>query len=373
MWNHKYLLRIDYKLVFVLTLLMVISFLVISSMTGTKEDIFFTFFVKRQMTAFFLGWIAFFFFAGWDYRKLKEFSFLLYLVMVFFLLGIYFIEPIHKVHRWYRLPFLNVSFQPSEYTKLIIIVCLGWFLEKNRENILSFKSSSKILIISGIPFFLILNQPDLGTALILYPITLVMCYFGDINKKLLRVFLVFGLIFFSVIFLMFIGIFSHNKMRPFFSPFFKEYQYERLNPNTYHHKSVQISIAIGGLVGTGWKKGEFASKRWLPASYTDSIFAAYAEEFGFLGIVFLLFLFYFIIHSSLKVVRVTKDYFGKLLASGIAVYFIMHIIINIAMMCGFLPISGVPLIFITYGGSSVVTAMVAMGILQNIYARRFMF
>ena len=108
-------------------------------------------------------------------------------------------------------------------------------------------------------------------------------------------------------------------------------------------------------------------------AHTDSVFAAFGEEFGFIGIVFLLFLFYGLIYFSFQVSSMAKDRFGKLLSSGVAVYLSMHIIINIAMMIGFLPISGVPLILITYGGSSVMITMAALGILQSIYSRRFMF
>jgi rod shape determining protein RodA len=153
----------------------------------------------------------------------------------------------------------------------------------------------------------------------------------------------------------------------------KEYQYNRLDPNTYHQKASQISIAIGGVTGSGWHKSEFSSRKWLPAAHTDSVFAAFGEEFGLIGVIILLLLFYYLIYLSFQVVGFSKDYFGKLLASGIAVYLAMHIIVNIAMMCGFLPISGVPLLLISYGGSSVVATMAALGILQSIYTRRFMF
>ena len=162
-------------------------------------------------------------------------------------------------------------------------------------------------------------------------------------------------------------------MQPLFTKFLKPYQYERLNPNTYHQNAAKTAIAIGGFSGSGFRKSEFSSKKWLPAAHTDSVFAAIGEEFGFIGIVILLSIFYYLIYLSFQITSLVKDSFGKLLSSGIAVYLIMHIIVNILMMCGFLPISGVPLLLITYGGSSVFMAMAALGILQSIYTRRFVF
>jgi rod shape determining protein RodA len=372
MWNHKYLFRIDLKVVFTIFSLMIISLLIISSMTG-DGDKFLTMHVKHQMERFLIGWGVFLFFVGFDYRKLKDFSWVLYFLMVVLLLGLYFANPIQSVHRWYRLPIIGINVQPSEYAKLIVVICLGWFLEKKGKSVKSLKSAFQVGIIAFLPFFLILKQPDLGTALIFYPITLFMCFFGGINKKVLKAFSFIGILGLIFIFLIFSGILPHEKAKPFFTSFMKEYQYNRLNPNTYHQRSAKIAIAIGGLTGSGWKKSEFSSKKWLPASHTDSVFAAFGEEFGLLGLLVLLLLFYALIYFSFRVINQAKDHFGRLLASGIAVYLAMHIIVNIAMMCGFLPISGVPLVLVTYGGSSVVMSMAALGILQSIYTRRFMF
>jgi rod shape determining protein RodA len=227
--------------------------------------------------------------------------------------------------------------------------------------------------IVGLPFLLILKQPDLGTALMFYPIALTMGYVAGIHKGIQKFVAGAGLALLLIVTLMFVGILDHEKMRPTFTTVMKEYQYERLNPNTYHQKAAQTAIAIGGLTGTGWHKGDFSGRKWLPAAHTDSVFAAYGEEFGFLGLVFLLFLFYILVYFSFQVAVAAKDPFGRFLASGLAVYLGVHALINMGMMCALLPISGVPLILITYGGSSLLTTMAALGLLQSIYSRRFMF
>ncbi len=375
MWHHKYLFRIDLKLVLIIFLLMIMSVLVISSMTldCKSPSSFLTPTVKSQLEWFLIGWITFFFFAGFDYNKLKDLSWILYFVMILLLLGLYFASPIQSVHRWYRLPFTGMNIQPSEYTKLIVVICLGWFLEKKGSEVGTLQSFFQIALIVGIPFLLILKQPDLGTALVLYPITIVMCYFANIHRGAFRFLFILGIIGLSFVFLMFSGIVPHEKLKPVCTTVMKEYQYERLKPDNYHQNASQIAIAIGGVTGAGWQKSEFSKAGWLPASHTDSVFAAYGEEFGLVGVLIMLLLFYGLIYLSFQVVCAAKDPFGRLLAAGIAVYLSMHIIVNIAMLCGYLPIAGVPLVLVSYGGNSVVTTMAALGVLQSVYTRRFMF
>src|SRR5205085_9411689 len=151
------------------------------------------------------------------------------------------------------------------------------------------------------------------------------------------------------------------------------YQFDRLDPATHHQKAAATAIAIGGITGVGWRNSEYTGRGWLPAPYTDSVFPAFGEEFGFLGMLLSVVLYYALIYFSFKLTALAKDPFGRLLSAGVAVYLAMHIIVNIGMMCGFLPITGVPLVLVTYGGSSVLATMMALGLLQSIYSRRFMF
>lgn len=376
MWDSRVLSRIDWRLIPIVLCLMGISLLVISSMTGDVNEwegiVFWTPLVKSQMRWSLLGWGVFALCASFDYRKLRDWSLGLYIVILLLLIGLFFVAPIQNVHRWYRLPGIS-SFQPSEQAKLILIIALSWFLERKGSFVGSFQTAMQVGLIVGIPFLLILKQPDLGTALVLYPIALCIGYFAKMHRGTLRVLIGMGIILFGFAASVFLGVLSHEKMSPFFTKFIKEYQYERLNPNTYHQKAAQTAIAIGGITGTGWHKSTFSGRKWLPAAHTDSVFAAFGEEFGFLGLIFLLFLFYALIYCGFQVVTVARDVFGRLLAAGLAAYLAMHVLVNIAMMCAFLPISGVPLVFVTYGGSSLLTTMAALGLLQSIYSRRFMF
>lgn len=378
MWNYRYLARIDFRVLPILFALTMISLLIISSNTmeitqeGLEES-FFTPQVKKQIQGFLIGCAIFIFFAGFDYNKLREWTWILYAIMLFLLVGLFFTDAVQRVHRWYKIPFINYSFQPSEYAKLIVVITLSWYLEKTKAQASSWGTAFFGMIITGIPFLLILKQPDLGTALVLFPITLVMFYFGDIHPTVIKIMTILGGLTLIVVALLFLNIISHEDIRPYATKVLKEYQFDRLNPATHHQKASATAIAVGGITGTGWNKSEFTGGGWLPAPYTDSVFPAFGEEFGFIGLLFLLVLFYSLIYFSFQVTVVAKDHFGRLLSAGITVYLAMHILVNVGMMTGFLPITGVPLILVTYGGSSILSTMTALGILQSIYSRRFMF
>ena len=338
-----------------------------------QEEPFITPYVKGQIKWFIIGAFFYLFFAGFDYRKLKKWSWILYVGMILMLFGLFFTTPIQNVQRWYRIPLVGMMFQPSEYAKLIVVITLSLFLETRAFEIRTRRVTWQAILIVMVPFLLILKQPDLGTSLVLYPIALVMFYFGGIKKKVVAVMSILALCGLFFVSLMFTGVLSHEEMRPYVTKVIKDYQFERLNPNTYHQQASQTAIALGGITGSGWRKSEFSGRQWLPAAHTDSVFAAYSEDFGLIGVFLMLLLFFGLIYFSFQVTAVAKDPFGRLLSAGITVYLAMHMIVNMGMMCGFLPITGVPLVLITYGGSSILSTMTALGILQSIYSRRFMF
>lgn len=356
---------------------MVISLLVISSTSYVGVDVadapFFTARTKAQLQWFGLGWVAYFFCAGLDYQKLREWTWIVYGVMIVLLIGLFLTPAIQNVHRWYRVPGLGFEFQPSEYAKLAVVLALSWFIEQKGRSISSLGSALQAGMIAFVPFVLILKQPDLGTALVLYPITLVMFYFGGVHPRLLKLMKMGGLAALLSVVMIFTGVVSHEKIKPLATAVIKEYQYERLNPETYHQKASQTAIALGKYTGAGWRRSQFTGRKWLPAASTDSVFAAFAEEFGVFGVFLIMSLFFALIYFSFQVTALAKDGYGRLLSAGITVYLAMHIIVNIGMMCGFLPITGVPLTLVTYGGSSILSTMAALGILQSIYSRRFMF
>lgn len=376
-WDHRFLRRIDFRTIPILLALMCISVLVIAATSGEHidlgDEVFLTPLAKSQIRWFAIGGSVYLFFAGLDYRKLKQWTWFLYFAILLMLVGLFFVPAIQNVHRWYKIPGINFAFQPSEYAKLIVVMTLSCYLETKGREMDQKRTTLMAILIVLVPFLLILKQPDLGTALVLYPIALVMFYFGGIKKRVIQVMSILALSGLCFVSMMFLGLISHEELRPYATKVIKEYQYERLNPHTYHQEASQTALGLGGFTGSGWCKSEFTGRGWLPAAHTDSVFAAFGEEFGLIG-VFLMMLFFFgLIYFSFQVTAVAKDRFGRLLSAGITTYLAMHMIVNMGMMCGFLPITGVPLMLITYGGSSVLSTMTALGILQSIYSRRFMF
>ncbi|MBB64241.1 MAG: rod shape-determining protein RodA [Waddliaceae bacterium] len=379
MWSPIYLSRIDLRTIPVILALMGISLSIISSATvqgygpDTIELPFFTSLVKAQVQFFVIGTGVYLFCAGLNYNKIREWTWILYVLMLLALAGLFFTNSIQRVHRWYKIPILNVGLQPSELAKLVVVIALSWFLERRKEQSETWSTAFMGGIIVGIPFLLILKQPDLGSAMVLYPVTLVMFYFGNIRPCIIRGMIYLGLIGLLIGSLILTGVLDHEQMRPYALKVMKSYQYDRLDPNTPHQRAAVTAIAIGGYWGSGWRNGEFSGGGWLPYPYTDSVFPAFGEEFGLFGLIVILGLYYTLIYFGFQVSAVARDHFGRLLSAGITVYLAMHIIVNIGMMCGVLPITGVPLVLMTAGGSSTLTSMAALGILQSIYSRRFMF
>ncbi len=378
LFNYHHLFRIDFRTIPVILGLMFISLLIVSNfpsgnaLEGIDEG-FFTPLVKTQMRWFMIGAFVYAVMVCFDYNKLREWTWMLYVLVLLMLIGLFFTDPIQRVQRWYRLPFLPMNFQPSEYAKLIVVITLSWFLERREQQADSLRTALLGGLIAGIPFILILKQPDLGTALVLFPMTLVMFYFGGVNRFIVKAMTWCGGAVLILVAVIFLNIVPHETIRPYASLVLKSYQFDRLDPNTHHQKAAATAIALGGLTGQGWRTSGFTGGGWLPAPYTDSVFPAFGEEYGLLGLLVMLLLFYTLIYFSFQVTAVASNHFGRLLSAGISVYLAMHVLINIGMMTGFLPITGVPLVLVTYGGSSVISTMMALGILQSIYTRRFSF
>ena len=378
MWSLRRLGYIDFRVVVIVCVLQALGLVTIASyshslLTESDPQTFFLPAVKSQLEWIFLGWGIFFFFALCDYARLREWAWVIYALGVLALLGLFFTDPIVRVQRWYRIPILGIGFQPSEYAKLAMVIALSWFLERRAHIVEAFSTLVFAALIVGVPFLLILKQPDLGTATVLYPMTLVLLFFGGISKTILKIFCVPGVLIMLVVGLLFSGLISYEGVKPHLEGILKEYQLERLNPDTHHQRAAKTAIALGGVSGEGWRQGEYWRGGSLPAPYTDSIFSAFGEEFGFVGLIGVLVLFYALIFCCFQASAAAKDPFGRLISAGVAVYIAVHVLINVGMVTGCFPITGVPLLLMSYGGSSMVTTMMALGITASVYSRRFMF
>lgn len=365
--------RIDFRSLIAVFLLLGAGLVGIASQTSYGMDFLWSSSsFQAQMKFIFLGFTGYFGMLFVDYRFWKKAAPFLYGVMIFFLIGLFFVPAIQHVHRWYRLP-MGMTLQPSEFAKIVLIIFLAAWLDGKEEGKKSLGHFIQGLFFLGVPFLLIVKEPDLGTALVLWPIGLGIFYLGDLYPRGVKLIAWIGLGLLLFILSIFLEIIPFENVKAFITLFMKEYQCDRLSPYGYHQVAAQKAIALGGLLGEGIGNGHFAREGWLPFSYTDSIFPSLCEEVGLLGGVAILILFFSLIYFSFQVTALAKDHFGRLLACGVAVYLSVHVLINIGMMCGLLPITGVPLPLMTLGGSSMIATMMALGLVQSVYCQRFRF
>lgn len=311
------------------------------------------YFLKAQLIWFFIGILAMFIFSFIDYKKLYFFSFIS-LVITFFLLFIVLIPGIGfeagGARRWINFGFFNL--QPTELAKFSIIIYLSsWFINKEKRTFFSF------LVLIGSLIFLIILQPDMGTAIIVFLISLIIYYQSGMN--LFNLIFLIPISFFGFYLLIKTAPYRLNRLMAFLNPL--------SDPQGigYHINQIFISLSNGGLFGKGF--GISRQKYlFLPEAHTDSIFAIIAEEYGFLGSFVLVFLYLVFIYKIYHLIRLAPDKLSKLLATGIFAFFNLQIIINLAGMVGLFPLTGVPLPFISYGGSNLIISYIFIGILLNI-------
>lgn len=310
-------------------------------------------FLKLQAVWIALGVCAMVFFSFFDYRKLYYFSFFFMLLTIIFLFFV-LIPGIGRqaggARRWFDLGVIN--FQPTELAKFSVIIYLSsWFMQKERKRFFSF------ITLLGLLILLIILQPDMGTAIIVFLLSIIMYFLAGID--LFYLLLLVPAAAAGFVLLVKISPYRLRRLLAFFNP--------DLDPLgiTYHINQILISLGNGGFFG----RGLGASRQkylYLPEAHTDSIFAIIAEEFGFVGGATIIGLFVYFISRIYQATIHAPDRFAKLLSGGIFAFFNLQIIINLAGMVKLLPLTGVPLPFISYGGSNLLVSFSLVGILINI-------
>ena len=299
------------------------------------------------------------------YKALERWAGVFYVFCILLLIAVLlFGRYIGGSRRW--LTIFSISIQPSELVKIATIIVLAkYYSNLAKTTGLKLKELLIPFMLVAVPFILIVKQPDLGTAMLIVLIAGSITFFVKIERRTLIYIITFcGITVPSVWF------------------FLKEYQKQRiltfLNPDRdplgtgYHIIQSKIAIGSGMLYGKGFLKGTQNAFSFLPEEHTDFIFSVLAEEWGFTGSVVLLFIFLMLIVCGLNIAYGCRDSFGTILSVGITIMLTWEIFINIGMVAGIVPVVGVPLPFISYGGSSILTVMVSIGILMNVSMRRFM-
>lgn len=316
---------------------------------------------EKQALFFVIGFFLMIIVSFFDWRHLKNDSLLvlsLYLISLILLVGLFFFAPsIHGAKSWYKLG--PISLDPTEFIKIILIILLAKYFSVRHVEMYQIRH----ILISGfyvfLPAALIFSQPDLGSTLILLCLWVGILIISGIK---LRHFLIL------VLFFLLVSIFSWNFL-------LKDYQKDRILSLFYpieplgvswSQNQSKIAIGSGGVFGQGISRGSQTQLGFLPEPQTDFIFAAIAEEMGLVGVAILLILFSILIWRIIKIALSAETNFPRLFSLGLAILLISQIFINIGMNLGILPIIGIPLPLISYGGSSLIITLLALGILQSI-------
>lgn len=300
-----------------------------------------------------------------DYHVLLDIVPWLYGFCLFSLVAVLAVgERVMGGKRWIRLPG-GVHFQPSEWVKLVLIIAVARYFANLAGKELGWSDIAKSFLLVGVPLILVLKQPDLGTSLTYLPVLLIGLFLGGLRWKKALI-LVVGA---SVLIV------------PIWAKVLKPYQKERLtsfiNPNVdpkgsgYQIRQSLIAVGDGGILGRGTTKGTQTQGDFLPIPYTDFIFAAFSEEHGFVGAAAVLLLYFFILMRLIQNAQTAADLPGTFLVMGVVAVLVFQVAVNVGMVVGLMPVTGIPLPLMSYGGSSVLFTFLALGMVMNVRMKRF--
>ncbi len=314
-----------------------------------------------------LGSALFFCISFVNYHFLIRAGYILYTINLIFLIMVYFFgSTFGGSKRWLDLGLFN--YQPSETLKIILIFVLARILSAKRSwRAMNIIELIKPLLLIFVPVLFIIVQPDLGTALIILIITSSLIIFAKVHKSILLVSLLFALSASPLAWQFVLKEYQKNRILTFISP--------GRDPRGTGYNTIQSKIAIGSgqFLGKGFRKGTQSQLEFLPERHTDFIFSVLSEEHGFVGSVVTILLFLFLIILGFYTAFQSKDKEGVFLCVGMSFYMFWHAFINIGMTMGLLPVVGIPLPLLSYGGSGLLTTMVALGVISSVSYRRYLF
>jgi rod shape determining protein RodA len=352
--------NLDFTLLFAVVFLCFYGLLVLYSSTrlATMGESDPYFFVKRQSLWMLFGFLFLTIIIFFDYHNLERYSKVIYFgAIVLLIMVIISGRSTYGARRWLAIgPF---DFQPSEFAKIALIAFLTDFLAKNKSKLDNFFYYLLPFVYTGLLILLVFMQPDLGTSLVYLAILIIMLFVVGVKIKFLVLTFLAALSSIPVLWI-----------------FLKDYQKNRLilflNPNLdplgggYNVIQSRIAIGSGGFLGNGIFRGIQSQLNFLPAQHTDFIFSVIGEELGFVGTILLLGLYAIILWRGIKIALEARDLLGTLLATGAVSLLFFHIVVNVGMAMGMLPATGLPLPFLSYGGSFMISNLMVIGILLNV-------
>jgi rod shape determining protein RodA len=317
-----------------------------------------------QSYAIALGIVAMLICVMVDYRRLCENSLLIYIGLAILLLYVLFFGTAGGgARRWVSLGVFNL--QPSEFMKIGLALALATFFAENNRGA---HNGGDLLVAGafvGVAFLLIAREPDLGSAFTLIPIFLGITYVAGLRMKLLVIFAAIALVTAPVAWRFALKDYQKSRLSTFLDP-----QQDRQGAG-YQQIQARISVGSGGLSGKGFLQGTQGQYKFLPVAHNDFIYSVLAEEQGFLGVLTTLGLYLFVVLRSLDAGRLSKDRHGAYLVVGLVSSFVFQVLYNIAMAAGLLPVKGLTLPLMSYGGSSIIATLASFGLILNVRMRRF--
>lgn len=346
-------INVDVPLALLLAILMLISLLTIYSASNGNITL-----VAKQAIFFCMGFIIMFTLARFEIYHFRRFAFTLYIIGLGLLILTLFIGlEIKGSKRWLSLGFVN--FQPSEYMKIVLPLAICWLLTYKPLPLNLFQLGT-ITIAVFIPVVLVFLQPDLGTAMIIVSSAACLVFLAGIKMKVAMPLILIFTASLPLAWRYILHDYHKSRILSFINP--------EADPLGSGWSLIQSKIAVGtgGIFGKGWNNSHQANYNFLPETHTDFIFSVFAEENGFAGVLILLFIYSLVILRSFYIAVQARDSFEKLFCSALIFIFSSYILINIGMVTGLLPIVGVPLPLVSYGGTSLITTMSAFGILMSV-------
>ena len=341
------------------TLLLILGLLMVYSTTQSSP----TNLLGRQLIYSIIGFIVLFSLAFFDYRKFRKSTGILYILIILSLILVWvFGRDVRGSTRWIDLGIFRL--QPAEFAKLVMVVIMAKFLDQIGEKIKDLRYVILSAVYVGIPAVLVLIEPDLGSALVIFFTWLGMLLCSKMNKKHIVVLLLSIVVVSSFGWFFVLRDFQKNRIYTFLDP--------GLDPQGRGYNVLQSIIAVGSgsLTGRGVGRGLQSQLKFLPERQTDFIFASTAEELGLLGSLFILGMFGILFFRLVRAAKFARDNFGMYITLGVFFMLLSQVLINIGMNIGILPVTGIPLPLLSYGGSSLLVTMAAMGLIQSVVARQ---
>ena len=328
------------------------------SAAGLKE----TGIIWKQLISVFLGIGAMAFFSRVDYHYLRAYSRPIYFITVVVLILVLLVGNIvHGTSGW--LGFGVFKIQPVEFAKIALIVFLASFISSKKMILGEIVQLVISLALTAVIIFLVIKQPDFGSAMVLLGIWIGMAFLSGINKKIIIILLSIGILVGAATWFR-LADYQKSRIESFANP---ELDIKGSGYNVF--QSI-VAVGSGGMTGKGIGQGSQSQLNFLPESHTDFIFSTVTEELGFLGAMLVLFLYGVLFYQLRKIALLSPDNFGYLVASGIMIMLFIQFLVNVGMNIGLVPVAGIPLPFLSYGGSSLIACFSAIGIALNIYNKR---